>query len=189
MTREARTLLVIGMLAVGAVVALGVMASRYSKMQPLKSVEDLEPAAEEVIDRTAGEATEPVEATANVAAEPLDPVDAFIVVRKAVIEAIDADPGMKRRMAQELSGEARQTPSRLHYKILLDAKFAREETCERLGITVDEYHRVRESFIAWMGDEFAEKAAEPELVARFESRRAELEPLYLDLFETVDQGR
>ena len=182
MTREARTLLVIGVLAVGAVVVLGLMASRYSKMQPLKSVDDLQPAGETVSGNAAVAAESAVPASASAA------VDAFVAVREAVIEAIDLDPGMKNRMIQELRGQARQAPSRMHYKILVDVKLARDQTCERQGIPVEEYHRVRESFIAWMGHEFAEQAAEPELAAEFESRRAELEPLYLDLLETVDQG-
>jgi len=201
MTREARTLLAVALLAVAGLAALGFMASRYSKMQPLKSVEEVAPeppvigsapdesAPDEPADEPGGsvEADEPAPAAEEPAAAP-DPIDAFIEVRKAVIAAIDADPGLKHRMLQELSGQAREAPSRVHYRILIDVKFARDDTCKRLGMPVEEYQRIRQSFIAWMGNEFVSKPADPALVVEFERRRAELEPLYLGLLETVDEG-
>lgn len=157
MSRQTRTLLLVGLLAVGGVSVLAFLANRYSAIQ----------AADD-------------EATAAA-------VVGFITTRQAVIAALDAEPVLKAELAEELSGKARRIPSRMHYKLLITTRVAREQALAGIGMSEEDYHRVRQSFIAWMGFKFAETPADPKLVKEFERRREDLEPLYLDLLETVDQ--
>jgi hypothetical protein len=173
MTRESRMIAILGIMAVVAVVALGLLAKRYAGLGELKSVDDLPPAVSAV------EATNTEEDPAAV-----DPIEGFIVVRTEIVTKLSEDPGLRRRMEAELSGQAREAPSRAHYKLILDARMARDRGLEIAGIRAETYDRVRESFVAWKEDL---EGADPELVAQFEANRERIDPLYLGDLEVLDQ--
>jgi hypothetical protein len=171
MTRESRMLIIIGGMAVVAVVVLGIMAKRYANMDPeLKSVHDLGPATETTVPETSP--------------EWVDPIEGFITVRSEIVTKLNEDPGLKRRMEQQLSGQAREAPSRAHFKLIIDTKMARNRGLTTAGIAEADYHRVREAFVAWQ--ENAE-GADPGLVEKFEANRDRLDPLYLGDLEVLDQ--
>jgi len=173
MTRESRMLLIIGAMAVVAVVALGLMAKRYANIEPeMKSVHDVKPVAESF----SSEQSPPP--------SWVDPIEGFIAVRSEIVNKLNEDPGMRRRMEQELSGNAREVPSRSHYSLIIGATMARNRGLSIAGIQEAEYHRVREAFVSWIR---GEGDVDPELVEKFEANRERLEPLYLNDLEVLDQ--
>jgi hypothetical protein len=67
---------------------------------------------------------------------------------------------------------------------VLRYKVARVNALNAHGATDEAYHAVRRAFVAWQQGESVEDA---DLLAAFEARREELQPLWLDVYEPFDE--
>ena len=195
MTRPSRMLLVVSVMAVASVVVLWMLASRYRRMEPRRSVHELQVAppdgtlvgTEPNLPPEPGESQTTVESTdPTVPAELRSRMEAFITVRRGVKSILEEHPAAKRWVDPDtgkLLTELDFRNTKLRAQLLGKVKMRQVELFHETGITGEEYGRVREVFRAWVKGGREEK--DP-LESAFEIRREELESLYLGLMEPFD---
>ena len=156
MSREARTLLVLGLMSLVAVVVLGGMAHRYQN-----ALERRDESTATVANRVGSRSeSAPRRLRSSTGVAEIDRLDAFLRVRSALRSAIDGgttdEPALREVRARKLV-----------------------ET----GLSGEEYLELRGSYRRWKsgGVGLAEAQAR-----RLEERRAELEAVDLGRFEALD---
>lgn len=181
-------LLVVSVMAVAGVIVLWMLAERYRRMEPLPSVRSVEapPPARRSLPQ---ESASPVRAESSdpaAPAEAMSRVEAFIVVRRGVKKVLDDHPAATRwidRETGELLEDLELRDTKLRLQLLGQVKLAQIELFQETGITGEEYQEVREVYRAWVRG--GPEDGNP-LRSAFETRREELESLYLGILEPFD---
>lgn len=205
MTRQSRTLILVGVVAVVGVAALGWIANRYRQMAPPLSVADLEePAApspltleeeEESEEAAAAESSSPAgtagptgpEAGEDAPVEPsptedpvVEQVDDFIAIRKTLLRGFEANPALSQRAVRtDLPRMGKETMA-----LLAAVRVKKFGMLGDRDLPPEDYERIRRAFLSWREDE--ERVEDPSLRAAFEQRREELESADLGPFEDLD---
>lgn len=168
MTRPVRTIVVLGAIAVAGFLGLALLADRYRKAIPTRSVYDLpasSPAPAPVeAPRAAEPATMPEPSTAPraapSAATPAKPaatapalreVDAFIAARKAMKAVMDQRPGMMAKLRAEVAGDtsvAKNNQPRAYFDLFFEIVLAQKHALGEKGLEVDSYDRVLKEYLA-----------------------------------------
>lgn len=200
-------LLVISLIAVTAVVALGMLANRYARLHtPMRSVMDLGPATGPVPTPPgpAPEASVVPEAPVRESEEPEPPpgpaeqdassegpspetvarVEQFEAGRRAVIRFLEEHPHAARQWKDEITGqEDPQGRIKMLAEQMAQLRLARWRGLQEVGMEEDDYREVRDHYLAWIE---GQGGVDSELAAAFESRREEMEQLHLDVLEPFD---
>ena len=155
MTRPMRMIVVLGAIAVAGFAGLALLADRYRKAIPQRSVYDL-PAESPAADTTPAEALraadpgaipEPSTATASALRE----VDAFIAARKAMKAVMDERPAMMAKLRSEVAGDpavAKNTQPRAYFDLFFEIVLAEKHALGEKGLDVDSYDRVLKEYLA-----------------------------------------
>ena len=178
MTRESRLLLVIGLLAVVGVTSLLLIADRFRRVVA---------AAPDVVQDSRDSPGEDADDGLRRAAAK-DLVARFIAIRAAVagiaIEhraalaaAVDPQTG---RLRADASAELVDR----HAQAVDAIRSRRAMAIDRHGMSEADYDGLRVAYLAWRSGQ----AVDPVLQHEFDARRAQLEPLRLGPFESLDQA-
>jgi len=168
MTREARLLLVLGVLAILGVTSLALLADRYRRVLT------------EAPEASRADGSRHV----DLPLPPLPPssedaVARFVAVRKEVVRAVgEHAPGIASAI-DPATGRLRSELSEVIPRIA-DRKLS---MLARVGLSGTEYDRIRWSYLVWLG---GEGGGDETLRRSFESRRAMLEGLELGALEELD---
>ena len=208
MTRPMRTLVIIALIGVVAVVVLGLIAKRFASMaEPLLSVDeviaqnqstpDLQPdidagaldsevpAITSVVDAAAPEVSK-TEVSAPAVADPaaLEDVDDFIAIRSSYLSELEERPAVFRQMKVEIDdkmGEQDRNP--MHLDATMELVLSRRIKMAEREMSLEKYRHVRESFRGLMS---GEGAVDPALLPAFAQRKDQLEPIWLGIYEAAD---
>lgn len=193
MTRPARTILILGAVAVVAVVALATIAQRYESLAPTKSVSDVDvpapaPMAVESAP-TAPAAAEPQPAPSGTPdrARP-SPLEAEFAVfadgREAIRGVLEKHPAAASSLRTEIEGKtADRDRVPMYNTVLMNMRLERYRQIEPAGMSEARYREIRDAFRAWRrGDE----TVDPGLRAAFEARPDLVEKADLGEFEVLD---
>ncbi len=214
MTRQSRMLLVVGAMALVGVSALAMLANRYSRLQPTRSVADVQPAPAVALPApTPAQPAEPSPAPAPAdapipvaegsvppaaapsaarpaAVVPAEPsaeqraVEGFVAARRFVREYLDKNETARRQFELELDGKLETQDRNPMYL----AKMAGMKLGR--GKVLVETGMTEEQYRG-VRDAFrvwhdGGDLEDAALRAAFEERRAELEPLHLGKLEPLD---
>jgi hypothetical protein len=161
MTRQSRTLLILGVMGIACVVLLGLMANRYGAiLQRMKETEESRPRA--TTHAAAPQIPAPAGSTEVSGAAPAQAVASYIVVRRALKERLDAP---------EVDGETAFVVER-------------ERALSDNGVRPTEYARVRGLYREWRHEP---ASVERDYAEIFRRRRAELARLDLGPYESLDR--
>lgn len=183
-------LLVTAAVAVAGVVTLWIMAQRYQRMAEMRSLEEIEASSRIVPESSAPtdaapEAVETVDAVDTVVSERQREIDALVTVRAGIREVLDEEPGAKRwidRDTEKFRSVLQPHAERDVMRIMTRVRLRRLDDCERVGISEEQYMRVRDAYRSWQdGGE-----VDAELAEAFDSRRSDLEGIGLGLLEPYD---
>lgn len=195
MQRQTRTLILIAVIALVGVTALAMLAGRYRRMAPSKSVHDL-PLPAEPAPEPAPEAQAAPEAPAEAAAPAPAPAEADTAKIAAEVEAFrEARCGMKGVMdrlpikTETIYREATNTTQGMdrvpmNPQLIIELRITRMKPLDAAGISGARYGRIREAYRRW-------KAATPSpedapYGAEFDRRKADLDPCDLGKYEIID---
>jgi hypothetical protein len=200
-------LLTLAVTAIVGVVALGLLANRYAKLQqPLRSVAEVlaEPDPQPRMETPVG-ADEPAAAGEPASSVPDPPaaappagaappsaeagpdltlVDRFLPVRRYVKTYLAEHPFAARQFELEFRSLLRTEDRKPTFpERLVELKTGRGRALLEAGMTEQEYRRIRDAFRAWHD---GSKDVDPGLAGAFEKRRAELEAVHLGILEPLD---
>ncbi len=192
MTRPMRTLLIIALIGVVAVIAPGLMAKRFASMaEPTLSIDEAIERSQKAaalqpdIEAGAADSSDPAVVTpAVVDTAAIEDVEDFIAVRTSYLAELENRPSVFHQMKIEIDDKMEdQNRNPMHLDATMELSLLRRIKMAEREMSLDTYLHVRESFRGYMA---GEGTVDPALLPAFVQRRDQLEPIWLGAYEAAD---
>ncbi len=174
MSRPVRTLLIAGVIVIGGFVALGLLADRYRRALPMKSVNDLPSIGVPATPPPLASPSPAASAAPATAAAPvsLREVDAFIAARKGMKGVFDGyGAGEVKKLRAEATGDTKYLEgkrSRMYFDVAFALVMARKTAYAAAGVPESSYGRVLE---AYQARQAGKPVGDRDLAAAFDAKK------------------